>query len=105
MKRLYLGNPLGVLYASEILDVNIRILCFPCIEEVNFYNQKPRNVTIHLGLIGQDTYVPIVSIVEITEGLYFRYRLIKKQEVNTNIKEKKETPWFFTIYMFYSVLL
>ncbi|VDI50966.1 Hypothetical predicted protein [Mytilus galloprovincialis] len=67
MKRLYLGNPLGVLYASEILDVNIRILCFPCIEEVNFYNQKPRNVTIHLGLIGQDTYVPIVSIVEITE--------------------------------------
>lgn len=68
MNKLYLGLPLCVLYASENLKVNIRIICFPSREVVIFYNQE-RNFTIHLGLIGQETYVPLIKI---TEGLYLR---------------------------------
>lgn len=76
MFNLYLGLPLCVLHASENLKVNIRILCFPSKEEVYFYNQNSKKsgiVSINFGLIGHDTYVPLIKI---TQGWYFKYIMV-----------------------------
>ncbi|VDI50963.1 Hypothetical predicted protein [Mytilus galloprovincialis] len=72
MFNLYLGLPLSVLHASENLKVNIRILCFPSKEEVYFYNQnstKSGTVSINFGLIGHDTYVPLIKITQDDHGI------------------------------------
>ncbi|VDI71463.1 Hypothetical predicted protein [Mytilus galloprovincialis] len=89
MNKLYLGLPLCVLHASENLKVNIRIICFPSREVVIFYNQK-RNFTIHLGLIGQETYVPLIKITEDDQdtmsGLIATIKMLR-----ATIKDLKET--------------
>ncbi|XP_076100888.1 uncharacterized protein LOC143070517 [Mytilus galloprovincialis] len=72
MFNLYLGLPLCVLHASENLKVNIRILCFPFKEEVYFYNQNSKKsgiVRINLGLIGHETYVPLIKITQDDHGI------------------------------------